>query len=383
MEQTLNKLIPKLIALRKDLHKNFAELSGKEIQTTERILEYLKNRSSKVIRLKDTGVLEIISNGNANKRILIRGDIDALPIREINEFEHKSIKNNISHKCGHDGHTTILLGLSDMLNEHPLEDLEILLLWQAAEEIGAGAKMTLNKNSEYFQNIDQCFALHNLPGYKENQIIIHEGIFTPQVKSLIIRVSGKTSHAGEPDKGINPSMLISDLIPFIKNLDQFDQTKDDFFISAPVYIKMGSIDYGITAGDAEIHYTLRAIRPEVFENKSNKIMNEVNKLSNDYGLEVEIDWTEEFYANVNDKESVSLVKKAASINGFEILDNGQAMRWGEDFGLFTQKFRGSMFGLGIGEDSPALHNPDYDFNDNIIKSGIKMFYSILEEIHKQ
>jgi metal-dependent amidase/aminoacylase/carboxypeptidase family protein len=202
------------------------------------------------------------------------------------------------------------------------------------------------------------------------------------VKSIIIKLKGKTSHAAEPDKGLNPANMISELVQYFDTLNNLDSTNSKFYIATPIHINLGSKDYGISAGEGELHYTLRANNHLHFQNNTEKITDKIEQLAKKYKMRFEISWTEEFSANINDKEAFTLLKDVATSNDLEFKIINYPMKWGEDFGIFTQKYKGAMFGIGIGEDKPALHNPDYDFNDNIIATGIKMFFGILEQLNK-
>lgn len=382
LQEKIDKLLPDLIKLRRELHKSYPELSGYEKETTAKIKSIISESGNKIVEFEDAGLVEIIKTESPKYNVLIRADIDALPIQEINQFDYKSQNEGVSHKCGHDGHTTNLIGLSKILKELPLSHINIFLLWQSAEENGKGAKRAYK---EFFKdiNIDFAFALHNLPAYEENKILIKEGIFTPEVKSIIIKLKGKTSHAGEQEKGKNPAMMISDFIEFMKKMNHTDPGNPNFYIATPIYINLGTKDYGISAGEGEVHYTLRSNNHLLFQNNTEKISDKLEQLSNKYGISFEISWTEEFSAVVNDEDATEIIKKVANKNNFDLKIIKSPMKWGEDFGIFTQKFKGAMFGIGIGKDKPSLHNPDYDFNDNIIPASIKMFYGALNYLNNK
>lgn len=197
------ELEPQLIELRKELHK-YPELSGKESQTAKRIIEFAKrfNPDEIISKVGGEGVLVIFEGEQKGKTILIRCDLDALPIDEENAFEHKSVYENISHKCGHDGHMSIVSGLIPILSENKIKKGKVVLLFQPAEETGQGASLVLSDAKFTKLKPDFAFALHNLPGFKKNQIIIKKDVFASASKGLIIRLKGKTSHAGEPERGI-------------------------------------------------------------------------------------------------------------------------------------------------------------------------------------
>lgn len=368
-----------LIGIRKEIHAN-PELSGQEKNTQQLILDFLEHHSSaSSIKLAETGVLACFDSKNEGKTILIRGDIDALPIEEVNIFPHKSKNAKVSHKCGHDGHTTILLGLAMMLTKSPLKNGKAFLLFQPAEETGAGAAAVLNDPKFPLTQIDFAYALHNLPGFAKNKIILKENEFSAHVKSIVIKLKGKTAHAAEPEKGNNPALAIAQILAFSEQMTLNQPELADFFLLTPVYSILGSPSYGISAGEAEIHFTMRSWSTNLMKVKTAELEDLIRKVAKKYHLSVSISFTEEFFSNYNNEDSVKLIRDSANDLHLKIVDVKSPFKWGEDFGLFTQKFRGAMFGLGAGISTPALHNPDYDFPDEITPSGVAMFYTIIQK----
>jgi metal-dependent amidase/aminoacylase/carboxypeptidase family protein len=144
---------------------------------------------------------------------------------------------------------------------------------------------------------------------------------------------------------------------------------------------MGRKAYGVSAGFGEIHFTVRSNSNQNMDKIERELADSVAKIANQEKLQATISWTQQFRANENNPEAVSFIKKAAVKNGLDLLEKETPFSWGEDFGLFTEHFSGAMFGLGAGENIPALHNPDYDFPDELIPIGTTIFHSILKEIH--
>ena len=172
-----------LSEFRRALHQN-PELSGQEVATAAKIYQELALLKPDLLlqKLGGHGLLAIFGNNPSQKTIFFRAELDALPIAEVNEFAHKSIHEQVSHKCGHDGHATILLGLAQKLASDRVNlRVNVGVLFQPAEEIGKGAIALLNDpNFEPFKP-DYIFALHNLPGYPLHQIVVKEGSFTPEI----------------------------------------------------------------------------------------------------------------------------------------------------------------------------------------------------------
>lgn len=371
-----------LIALRKTLHQ-YPELSGEEKNTAKIVTNFLANYppESIITNIGGEGILAIYGEQNAKKTILFRCELDALPIQEINTFSHQSKTLGISHKCGHDGHMAILCGLAKKIKKNPLDKVSIGLLFQPAEENGSGAKKVIDDLKFKKFQPDFAFALHNLPHYPLHQIIIKNGIFTCAVKSIAIVLKGKTSHASEPENGINPALAISEIINAFENKNQANINKENYLVVTPIHIKMGEKAYGVSAGDGEIHFTIRSNSNSFMSKIEKELETIVKEVAVKNQLQITINWTEEFQANENHASAVNFIKKAIVNSNLEYLEKKLPFAFGEDFGLFTQKFNGAMFGLGAGINTPALHNPDYDFPDELIKTGTDLFYQICKEIN--
>uniref|UniRef100_UPI003562A5E3 amidohydrolase n=1 Tax=Lutibacter sp. TaxID=1925666 RepID=UPI003562A5E3 len=247
-----------LTNFRKKLHQ-FPELSGDEKQTAQAVIEELKrcNPTTIITKLGGHGVAAIFKGSLKGETILFRAELDALPIQEDNTFEHTSKYPGISHKCGHDGHATILIGLARILKLNPILKGEVILLFQPAEENGNGAKAVLE--DEKFKSLkpDFVFSLHNVPDYDKGTIIIKNNSFTPSVTSLKITLKGKTAHAAEPENGINPDLALQEIIVAIKALADNNVDSETFSVVTTVYATLGSEDYGISADYAELHFTIR------------------------------------------------------------------------------------------------------------------------------
>lgn len=379
--ENLNQRIETLVLLRKVLHQN-PELSGKEFKTAERIITFLEIYPPDEIipQVGTTGILAIYKGEKPGKTVLFRCELDALPIEEINTFDYKSVTNGVSHKCGHDGHMAILCGLATELYHNKPQTGSVILLFQPAEEDGSGAKKVFFDSKFSAIKPDFVFALHNLPGFSKNQIVVKNNTFSCAVSSMIIKLKGKTAHAGEPEKGINPALAIAAIINQFNSNIQADISKENHCLITPIYIKMGKKAYGVSAGAGEVHFTVRSNSNAQMAKSKTTLENSAKEIANTHLLECSINWTQSFEANENDATAVNYIRKAAQTKDFDLLEKEFPFSWGEDFGLFTQHFPGAMFGLGAGENSAALHNPDYDFPDEIIKTGVTIFYQISKQI---
>lgn len=372
--------LPEVIQFRRYLHQN-PELSNHERETSRFILDKIRQCDpDEIISFDNYGLAVIFRGKSPGKCLLIRGDMDALPIQEINEVEYKSNTEGVSHKCGHDGHSAILYGLARIYSHERPEKGDTILLFQPAEETGDGAKGILADPKFSQLKPDFVVALHNLPGFAKHKIIYRSGVFTAAANSIIIKYHGKTSHAAEPELGMNPAMAMAEVTKRYEALCNPDMEDPDFQIITPIYYTLGHKSYGVSAGYGETHFTLRAWHNEVMKKLESKCEDVAREVAGHFGLRIEIDWTQSFFANENNKTVVGAIAASAKNLQLELEEKNTPFKWGEDFGLFTKEFPGAMFGLGAGTQSPALHNPDYDFPDEILETGIRMMLKIQKQL---
>ncbi|GAB3717754.1 amidohydrolase [Spirosoma flavus] len=369
------------IQFRRELHR-FPERSGQEIETQARINTFISQFNPvRIDAVGRTGLLLQYGTDVAGPVTLFRADTDALPIQEINTFAHRSTKPGVSHKCGHDGHTAIMARLASLLAQQASLRGRIYLLFQPAEETGQGAQAVLNDPIFATIRPDQVFALHNLPGFPAGAIICKSGSFTPSVQSMIVTFHGRTSHAAEPENGVNPAYVMADFLLKSKLFIKPDTQADDFALITPVHTTLGQKDYGTSAGYGEVHLTLRTWTALRMEQLIRELMILLADCCADTNVTTETAFTDVFYANENHPEAVAAIRQAALRLDYDYIETQHPFKWGEDFGLFTQQYKGAMFGIGAGEHSPALHNDDYDFNDALIEPAAQLFLELIKMHH--
>lgn len=369
------------VLFRQDLHR-FPELSGQETQTQQRIRDFVGLLNPADIRsIGDTGLLVQYGTDETGPVTLLRADIDALPIEEVNTVSYRSEHAGVSHMCGHDGHTAILVRVAASLHATPIARGRVYLLFQPAEETGKGAEAVLHDPAFAAIQPSRVFALHNLPGFPEGTIICKPGPFTASVQSMIVSFTGRVAHAAEPEQGCNPAYVMSAFITQTRSLQQPDIQHDTFSLITPVYTTMGEKSYGVSAGYGEIHLTLRTKSAQHMRELIRQLHALLDQLTAESDISVETRYTDAFAANENDPDTVAQVRQCAHTLDFPFQELSEPLRWGEDFGLFTQRFSGAMFGIGAGEDSPALHHADYDFNDRLIEPAARLFRALIDLDH--
>ncbi len=370
--------IKKLKALRKELHRH-PELSGQEVETAMRIKKFIQEHDNPEIidGLGGNGLAVVYRFSDSGPVVVIRCELDALPIEEENNFEYRSINGGVSHKCGHDGHMAILSGLALWLKDQKFHYGKVVLLFQPAEETGTGAADVLKDSRFRDLKPDHVFALHNVPGFPLNAIVCIEDNFSSTVQSVSIQLVGKESHSAQPEHGLNPALCIAELIQRFDALNNNNPAGSDFRLMVPIYSTMGKKSYGISAGSGEIHYTLRTKSKVEMESLKSEVEAIILEIGSKHRLLHSAIWFDYFPAVINDDFCNQMIAQAAKRSGFDVIDKEQAFKFGEDFGWFSESYKGAMFGLGSGIQSPTLHQANYDFPEEILETGMTMFENII------
>ncbi|MGA1219199.1 MAG: amidohydrolase [Ilumatobacteraceae bacterium] len=369
-----------LTSFRHELHAR-PELAHNEHATAERVVTFMQqfNPTEIVTGIGGTGVIVTFDSGVKGPKMLFRCELDALPITEVDVDGYASTTVGVSHKCGHDGHMAMIAGLGEALAERPLTRGVVHLLFQPAEETGTGASVVLNDEAFSRFTPDFAVAIHNMPGFPMHSMVIKPGSITAAVRSFVVRFSGRVAHASEPEKGENPSLAVADLLREANALVIADQHDPEFRLVTPVHVSIGSIAYGIAAGEGEVHFTIRTATNQGLSDLQAEITAIAEHVAERDRLSVEIEVVEDFFANVNDPDVTERVRRAAESCGHDIITPEVGMRAGEDFGLFTERFPCCLVLLGAGEEHLPIHNAGYDFPDELILTGVELFEQIVRQ----
>ena len=367
---------PELLALRQRLHAE-PELSGHERHSAELLAATLARYQPDALwrDIGGHGLLALFDSGKPGPSVLLRADMDALPITEQSGRAYCSQHAGVAHLCGHDGHSAILMGVAAKLAHQRPSGGRVYLLWQPAEETGAGAQAVL-ADPAFVCQPDWVYALHNLPGYPLGEVVVRTGAFSASVRSLILCLQGKPAHAAEPEHGCNPALAMAELLQLAARLSCNEPEDPAFALVTPVYAHLGEKAYGTSAGYGEVHFTLRTFSQAGMVALEQALLTVLGQLAQHYGLAIRHHWLEEFQASENDAAAVALLVEEATACGLPVVERPVPFKWGEDFGLFTQRFRGALFGMGAGEQHPALHNADYDFPDALLQPASTLLYRL-------
>jgi amidohydrolase len=357
------------------LHQQ-AELSGEEQNTSNFICQCLQSMGCRKI-ITGVGGYSLVAeydSGKPGKSVMLRSELDALPIDEGNSLKYSSRTAGVSHKCGHDGHIVILLAVAKWLGEH-INDLsgKVYLLFQSGEETGAGAKEVLGDTRFRTMKPDFIYALHNLPGYKLGSIILRRGVFCSASLGMKIYYSGKSSHAGHPEDGISPLAAMQSLVTGLGELTGRGQV-------TIIHVCLGEEAFGTSPGEGVVMTTLRAESDKDLAKFAGEAAGLAEALAAKHGLKCRIERVEEFAATLNDEQAYNLLEKAAAVSGREIIHEPQVFSWSEDFSFYGKDYRTCFLGLGSGEQHAQLHTPDYDFPDELLAPGRDIYVNIIKEV---
>ncbi|WP_439150375.1 amidohydrolase [Sulfitobacter sp.] len=379
-----NSDLIELTEFRRALHRR-PEVSGEEVETAKTIVAAVKlMRPTGILTgLGGHGVAAIFDSGKDGPTVLFRAELDALPIEERNDvIAWPSETRGKSHVCGHDGHMTMLLALGRMISRQPVAQGRVILMFQPAEEDGSGAKAVVADPAFAEIKPDWAFAIHNEPGSPFGFVSTRVGLMNCASLGLKVRLSGKTAHAADPQDGVSPALAVAKLIPALDNLGHGEggPRNDAFRLVTITHAKIGEPTFGIAPGEAEVFATLRAAGDAGVESLETAARNLATSVADEYGLGVAFEVHDHFAASVNDADAYDIATKAMEAIGVPHGQESVPMRASEDFGVFGWGAKAAMLCLGPGEDHAALHNPDYDFPDDLIPIGSAIFERIARDL---
>lgn len=352
-------------AIRHSLHEH-PQTAGNEQFAHDMIVKHLQQLHPDRVytHVGGWGVVAVWGKDPQAPTVAFRADTDALPI---------------GHRCGHDGHTTILLRLAELVDSDERRGegderlVNKLLLWQPAEETGEGSRAVLESGILQQYNIVRIYGLHNLPGYPQGTVVLCPRTFAAASTGVVYHLGGRETHASTPEMGINPGLAVAEII---QRFDGFNRGHGEFRQSTLICVHLGSPAFGTSAGHAEVMFTLRAFTNDEMERLLADANAAVDEIAARHGLAVSRSLVEPFRATENHGDAVEAIERAAEALPLRVRYQMEPNRWSEDFAEYLLHFCGAMFGLGSGEQQPELHHPDYDFPDAIIEPAARLFLQL-------
>ncbi|QND54680.1 amidohydrolase (plasmid) [Phyllobacterium sp. 628] len=375
---TIAAYLDEMVALRRDLHRH-PELGYDEHRTSEIVADKLAAWGYQVTKgVGKTGVVGTLQNGNGPKRLGIRADMDALPIAEATGLPYASNTPGKMHACGHDGHTTILLTSARYLAETRDFSGTLNVIFQPAEEGGAGARRMIRDGLFTRFPCDTVFGLHNWPGVPTGQFGFISGPAMASVDKVTVRIIGKGGHGARPQETVDPVVASASFIMALqsivsRNIDPLDAA----------VITVGTIHAGIAPNvipdSVELELTVRTFRKDVQENIKARIQTLAKAQAESYGAVAEVDYPSGYPVLVNHADETEFARQVA-LDHFGTARVEQEFRpisASEDFAFMLQEIPGSYLFIGNGDSAP-LHSPLYNFNDEILPSAARYWVKLTE-----
>lgn len=368
----------RLPALRRRLHA-LAEASTREAATAAFIAERLAGLAPDALLtgLGGHGVAAVFGGRDDGPTVLLRAELDAVPVPETIPLRHASVTPGIAHKCGHDGHMTILLEVARRLSRARPPCGRVITLFQPAEETGTGAFAVVADPRFSALKPEWLFALHNLPGYDAGRVLVRPGAFAAGSAGMRVRLRGRTAHAAHPEQGRSPDLAMGELITALVTLPPRDDAGEALELVTVTHARLGEPAFGIAPGEAEVLATLRSDDDAALAALRRQAAAAARAIARRHGLRCDIGWEEVFPVTWNDADAAALVRRAARAEGLPVArPRESSFRWSEDFGVLARLGRGALFGLGAGRRHPGLHAEDYDFNDDLLPIGASLLHRL-------
>ena len=366
---------------RRDIHAH-PELGFEENRTAGIVADKLRGFGMEVhTGIGKTGVVGVLRNGSGRRAVGLRADMDALPIVETNTFEHRSTHQGRMHACGHDGHTTMLLGAAKYLAETRRFDGVVNFIFQPAEEgIGGARAMIADGLFEKFP-CEAVFGMHNRPGLALGKFAVRAGPMMAGGAYFDIHVTGRGAHGARPETGVDPVLVASHIAIALQSIVSRNVRPVDAAVLSVTKIHGGDA-YNVIPQTAQLSGTARAFTREVLELIENNMRRVARGTAEAFGATAEIDFRVIFAPTVNDVREAEFAAGVCSelVGAENVNRNPNLIVASEDFSFMLEKVPGCYFniGNGAGEGACEVHNPSYDFNDGALGLGASVFARIVE-----
>jgi len=385
------KFSSELQQIRRDIHAH-PELCYEEQRTADLVAKKLSEWNIPVIRgMGITGIVGVIKRGSSDRAVGLRADMDALPMQEVNTFAHTSQHAGKMHACGHDGHTAMLLGAAHFLAEHGSFDGTVYVIFQPAEEGGAGAQRMIDDGLFERCPMEAVFGMHNWPGYALGTFGVKAGPMMASSNEFEVVVSGKGAHAAQPHKGIDPIMVAVQIAQSWQTIVSRNVSPTDSAVLSVTQIHSGSAT-NIIPDQATLIGTVRTFRTEVLDLIEANMQRIAEHTAEAFGAKLEFKFRRNYPALVNHaKETDVCVEVLRSIVGNDNVNTQIEPTMGaEDFAFMLKAKAGCYVFIGNGDGDHRehghglgpcnLHNASYDFNDQLLPLGATYWVRLAEHV---
>jgi hippurate hydrolase len=374
-----------LTAIRRDLHAH-PELSFTEQRTAGVVADYLKKLGVEThTGLAKTGVVGVIHGKKKNgKAVALRADMDCLPMHELNVFSHRSKHEGRMHACGHDGHTTMLLGAARYLSETRNFDGTAYLVFQPAEEGGGGGQVMVNEGLFDKFPAHEIYAVHNWPGLPAGQMAVRAGPVMAATDEVQITVRGRGGHGAMPHLVVDPVVACAQIISALQTIASRNVEPVDAVVVSICSMQTSQVGaFNVVPDAVKLVGTVRSFRPATRDLAERRLKEIVTKVAEAFGCSSEIQYTRGYPATVNSAREAQFAARVGErvFGKGNVITEHEPTMGGEDFSYMLQARPGAYVFLGQGgaQGGCFLHNPNYDFNDEVIPLGAGYLAALVEE----
>lgn len=371
------------IALRRQIHAA-PELGGDTPNTAELVAAKLTQWGYQVHRgIGGHGLVGVLKKGEGARRIGLRADMDALPMQEKNTFAHASQIADRMHACGHDGHTAILLAAAYRLATHGEFNGTLNLIFQPDEEGLCGAKAMIDDGLFQRFPCDAIFALHNMPGYPLGTAVVQAGPTMASSQRVSLRISGQGGHGAMPEKSVDPLPVVASLINAIQTIKSRNLGPEEYAVISIGMLQAGSV-YNIIPDEARMLISVRTDTPQTQQKINQRLEQIVRGHEQSFGVSIDLEITPLAPALINDDTETQRVHESLAplFEPGHLQSRGPKVMATEDFAWMLTEVPGCYFLLGNGEGEfhgCSVHNPHYDFNDELIRLGADCWVKLVED----
>jgi amidohydrolase len=372
-----------LTAVRRDIHRH-PETSFEEFRTAAIVAERLRAAGIEIHEgLATTGVVGTLRAGSGNRAIGLRADMDALNLTERNDFDHRSVNAGKMHGCGHDGHTTMLIGAAEHLAANTSFDGTVHFIFQPAEEGGGGASVMIEEGLFEKFPVDSVYGMHNMPGIPVGKIAVTPGPAMASADEMSVTVHGVGGHAAFPHRAVDPVLAAAAIIV---GLQSIVSRSTDPLQSAVISVTMMAAGEAsnIIPDSATIKASVRAFSDTMRDHIEKSIERIATGIAEAHGATAEVSYRRGYPPTVNHPEESEIAARAAAatVGPENVLHDFPPMMGSEDFSYMLQASPGCyvFLGNGEGEAHPMCHSPNYDFNDAILPTGVSYWVNLVETV---
>jgi hippurate hydrolase len=377
-----------IAAVRRDIHAH-PELCFEERRTADLIAEQLTAWGIPIHRgLGKTGVVGIVKNGTSDRAVGLRADIDALPMTERNTFAHASRHQGKMHACGHDGHTAMLLAAAKHLSTQRNFDGTVYLVFQPAEEGGGGAREMMKDGLFEQFPMEAIFGAHNWPGMQVGQFAIKSGPCFASSNEFKLTIHGKGAHAAMPHNGVDPVPVACQMVQAFQTIISRNKRPIDAGVISVTMIHGGEAT-NVIPDSCVMHGTVRTFTLEVLDMIEQRMKEVAEHTAAAFGTRCEFEFVRNYPPTINHKAETEFARSLLTdVVGADNVHEFEPTMGAEDFSYFLQEKPGAYFVIGNGDGSHRddghgmgpcmLHNPSYDFNDDLIPLGATYWVRLAE-----